>query len=95
MTRMIEDTKTAPHWDVPPFWRSKPVPVASVPDQPRSALLLLGQFLAAVLAAEARSRDAQRMERMCDRMRADIGLPMKGEAARQLERRTEELQRWS
>lgn len=95
MTRVIEYTETAPQWVAPAFWRSESASVAPVLDRPRSRPGLLSRFVAAVLAVEARLREAHRMEQMCDRMRSDIGLPLKGAEARQLKQRIEELQRWS
>ncbi|NUB46206.1 hypothetical protein GEU84_017570 [Fertoebacter nigrum] len=54
----------------------------------------LARLVAAVLAADARYRESQHVDRMCDRMRADIGLPLKGAEPRRLELRVEVMERW-
>jgi hypothetical protein len=93
MTRPINSLTTPDEWPVPAFWRSEGPADGPICALPRPGLA--ARLVAAVLDANARFRNAQRMERMCDRMRADIGLPLKGEEVRKLELRIEELQRWS
>jgi hypothetical protein len=95
MTRLIDHHTTADEWPVPAYWRREAPSDAPVLGRPRKRSGLGARLLAAVLAAESRFRDAQRMERMCDRMRRDIALLPKGSEARTLERRIGELQRWS
>lgn len=94
MTRMIALTPLADQWPVPAFWRreepSFPVLFESAARRPG----LLSRLASAIVAADARYRQARRVDRMSDRMRQDVGLPPKAHNDLRLQRQMLEWQRW-
>lgn len=93
MTHLIARNSLA-EWPVPAFWRREDPLLPALYHQTVDRPGLLGRIVAALLAADARYREARHMERMCDRMRNDIGLPPRGHDAFRLQRLMLEWQRW-
>lgn len=94
MTRTTALADLVDEWPVPAFWRrAQPAEPASTSIQ-AARKGLLSRILCALLAADAHYRDARHADRLCDRMRRDVGLPPRGAEVLRLQRQMLEWQRW-
>ena len=81
MARTRPRPDLADDWPAPACWRLDPLPESAQPRSVPHRSGWLTRLVAALLAADARHRAAQAMDRLSDPQRCDIGLPPRGAAA--------------
>ena len=98
MTQLRTHFVIVDEWPAPRHWRQA-APDLSLsqgehPRRPSHLARVLAAIVAAILAADARYRERQHLNQMCDRMRRDVGLPGAGQDARRRARLLLEGPRW-
>jgi hypothetical protein len=81
MTQISEQFFIVDEWPAPHYWRRDVTHLPLSKGAKVRRLGLLARGLAVILAADARFRERQHLSRMCERMRRDAGLPIKGQDA--------------